>query len=128
MKQEAWILLLFCALLVGACENDKPEAATKPAPSATATAAPIDSKPAGTTALRFTRGMAGPDLTRGSEGVRKPVAACDSPSWAVATDDNVTWGLAIDLVLAVSSAEDGGTPPKARDVALVAKAVPGQKV
>jgi hypothetical protein len=82
----------------------------------------------GTTAARFTRGMAGPDLTRGSEGVRKLIAACDSPSWAVATDDSVTWGLAIDLVLAVSGAEDGGTPPKAKDVSLVTKATPGQKV
>ncbi len=82
----------------------------------------------GTTALRFTRGMAGPDLTRGSEGVRKLIAACDSPSWAVAADENVTWGLVVDLVLAVSGAEDGGTPPKARDVSLVGKAVPGQKV
>lgn len=82
----------------------------------------------GTTAARFTRGMAGPDLTRGSDGVRKLIAACDSPSWAIATDDNVTWGLAIDLVLAVSGAEDGGTPPKAKEVSLVTKATPGQKI
>ncbi len=82
----------------------------------------------GTTAARFTRGMAGPDLTRGSEGVRKLIASCDSPSWTIATDDNVTWGLAIDLVLSVSNPDDGGTPPKAKDVSLAAKATPGQKV
>jgi hypothetical protein len=86
---------------------------------------------AGTKALRFTRGMAGPDLTRGSEGVRKLIASCDASSWAVAADDSVTWGLVVDLVLAVSFAEDGGTPARngsARDVSLVGKAVPGQPV
>ncbi|HEY8076341.1 MAG TPA: hypothetical protein VIF62_19585, partial [Labilithrix sp.] len=69
-----------------------------------------------------------PDLTRGSEGVRKLVAACDAPAWLVASDDAVTWGLVFDLVLAVSGMDDGGTPPRAREVALAAKATPGQKV
>jgi hypothetical protein len=82
----------------------------------------------GATAERFTHGMAGPDLTRGSEGIRKRVLACDSPVWFAAADDNVTWGLVFDLVLAVMRPDDAGLP-KARSVALLTKTpVPGRKV
>jgi hypothetical protein len=82
----------------------------------------------GTNAERFTHGMAGPDLTRGSEGIRKRVLACDSPAWFVAADDNVTWGLVFDLALAVMRPDDAGLP-KARAVALLTKTpVPGRKV
>jgi hypothetical protein len=82
----------------------------------------------GATAERFTHGMAGPDLTRGSEGIRKRVLACDSPTWFVAADDNVTWGLVFDLALAVMRPDDAGLP-KARAVALLTKTpVPGRKV
>lgn len=82
----------------------------------------------GATAERFTHGMAGPDLTRGSEGIRKRVLACDAPAWFAAADDNVTWGLVFDLALAVMRPEDAGLP-KARSVALLTKTpVPGRKV
>jgi len=82
----------------------------------------------GATAERFTHGMAGPDLTRGSEGIRKRVLACDSPVWFAAADDNVTWGLVFDLVVAVMRPDDAGLP-KARGVALLTKPpVPGRKV
>lgn len=82
----------------------------------------------GATAERFTHGMAGPDLTRGSEGIRKRVLACDSPVWFAAADDNVTWGLVFDLVLAVMRPGDAGLP-KQRSVALLTKTpVPGRKV
>jgi len=82
----------------------------------------------GAIAERFTHGMAGPDLTRGSEGIRKRVLACDSPVWFAAADDNVTWGLVFDLVLAVMRPDDAGLP-KARSVALLTKTpVPGRKV
>ena len=77
----------------------------------------IDTWPSsGATAERFTHGMAGPDLTRGSLGIRKRVLACDSPVWFAAADDNVTWGLVFDLVLAVMRPDDAGLP-KARGVA-----------
>jgi len=84
----------------------------------------------GATAERFSRGMAGPDLTRGSEGARKRVLACDAPTWFVSADDSVTWGLAFDLVLAVSGNEDGGAPlGKPRSAALLLETpVPGRKV
>lgn len=82
----------------------------------------------GATAERFTHGMAGPDLTRGSEAIRKRVLACDSPVWFAAADDSVTWGVVFDLVLAVMRPDDAGLP-KARSVALLTKTpVPGRKV
>jgi hypothetical protein len=82
----------------------------------------------GATAARFTRGMAGPDITRGSEGIRKQMAACDVGHWFIAADDGVTWGLLLDLVVAVGEPDDGGAPPRAREVAILAKAVPGRKI
>ena len=82
----------------------------------------------GAAAARFTKGMAGPDITRGSEGVRKLVNACDAPYFAVAGDENVTWGLLVDLALAVRNPDDAGAPTKARDVVLLSKATPGRKV
>lgn len=82
----------------------------------------------GATAERFTHGMAGPDLTRGSEGIRKRLLTCESATWFVSADDNVTWGLVFDLVQAVMHPDDGGLP-KARAVALLGKPpVPGRKV
>lgn len=82
----------------------------------------------GATAERFTHGMAGPDMTRGSEGIRKRVLACDAPVWFAAADDNVTWGLVFDMVIAVMRPDDAGLP-KARSVALLTKTpVPGRKV
>lgn len=81
----------------------------------------------GGTAQRFSRGLAGPDLTRGSEGVKRAMAACESPLWAVSADDAVTWGLVADLVIAVTSAEAGA--PRARELVLLAHApVPGRRV
>jgi|GEM_PF-1397525 len=84
----------------------------------------------GATAERFARGMAGPDLTRGSEGVKKRLLACDAPVWFVGADESVTWGLVYDLVLAVTGNEDGGVPlTKPRSVALLTKTpVPGRKI
>ncbi|MDB4941706.1 MAG: hypothetical protein JWP97_1240 [Labilithrix sp.] len=82
----------------------------------------------GATAERFARGMAGPDITRGSEGVRKRVLACDSPVFFLSSDDAVTWGLTYDLARAVLFPEDAGLP-KARSAAvLVRTPVPGRKV
>ena len=82
----------------------------------------------GATAERFTHGMAGPDLTRGSEGIRKRVLACESSVFFVSADDNVTWGLVFDLARAVLYPEDAGLP-KPRSVSLLVKTpVAGRKV
>lgn len=63
----------------------------------------------GTTAKRFAKGMAGPDLTLGSEGLRKQVAACDTKVAVLGADESVTFGLLFDLALA---AKDGPADPK----------------
>ena len=82
----------------------------------------------GATAERFTHGMAGPDLTRGSEGLRKRVLACESSVFFVSADENVTWGLAFDLARATLYPEDAGLP-KPRSVSLLVKTpVSGRKV
>jgi hypothetical protein len=82
----------------------------------------------GATAERFNRGMAGPDLTRGSEGIRKRLLACESSTWFVSADDSVSWGLVFDLATSVLHPDDGGLP-KPRQVALLTKPpVPGRKV
>src|SRR5262249_10969808 len=83
----------------------------------------------GAAAARFSRGMAGPHLARGSEGVRKAIAAGEPGSWAVSADENVTWGLVVDLVLSVNDPGDAGAPPKTRDVVLLTKTpTPGRRV
>jgi len=82
----------------------------------------------GATADRFTHGMAGPDLTRGSEGLRKRVLACESNVFFVSADEAVTWGLAFDLARATLHPDDGGLP-KPRSVSLLVKTpVSGRKV
>jgi hypothetical protein len=73
--------------------------------------------------------MAGPDITRVSDGVRKLVSACDAPYFFVGADEGVTWGLAADLAIAVLDPEDGGAAAsKVKEVAVVAKATPGRKL
>jgi hypothetical protein len=76
---------------------------------------------AGRSGARFTKGMAGPDMTRASEGIRKLAAACESPLWVASADPEITWGVVADLILAVATPDDGGTPAKTREVAIVAK-------
>lgn len=66
----------------------------------------------GTTARRFAKGMAGPDLTLGSEGFRKAIAACETKVAVVTADESVTWGLVYDLALTTKEDPD----PKTKDV------------
>lgn len=81
----------------------------------------------GTVAKRFAKGMAGPDMTLGSEGLRKVASACESPVALLAADDSVTFGLLFDLALATRESED---PRVAKlKFGLPASAiVPGRKV
>jgi hypothetical protein len=81
----------------------------------------------GATATKYTKGMAGPDITRASDGVRKLVDASDATHLFVGSDEGVTWGLVADLAIAVLHPEDGGTS-KAKEIAVVAKATPGRKL
>ncbi|MEZ4259434.1 MAG: hypothetical protein R3B36_10210 [Polyangiaceae bacterium] len=82
----------------------------------------------GGTATRYARGMAGPDLTLGSAGVRKVAGACDASAWVVSADETVTWGLVVDLVSAVRSPGDAGVM-RAQTLIVPSEApVPGRKV
>ncbi len=73
---------------------------------------------------RFTKGFAGPDMTRGSDGLRTIAAACDSTLYFVAADDSIKWGVVFDLALAAKSGDF-----KPTSVVVVTKTpVPGKKV
>jgi hypothetical protein len=83
----------------------------------------------GATATKYTKGMAGPDITRASDGVRKLVGACDATHFFVGADEGVTWGLVADLAIAVLDPEDGGAATaKAKEVVVLSKATPGRKL
>ncbi len=81
----------------------------------------------GTTAKRFAKGMAGPDLTLGSEGFRKGVNACESGIAILAADESVTWGLVFDLALATKDSPDS-KKLMALKFDLASDAVAGRKV
>lgn len=79
-------------------------------------------------ATRYAKGMAGPDMTLGSAGVRKVAQSCDSPLWIVSADDSVDWGLAFDLALSVRKGDDAETV-RAPGLTLPHETpVPGRKV
>ena len=83
----------------------------------------------GGTARRFTKGFAGPDMTLGTDAVRKAASACDSPVWFVAADDAMTWGLVFDLATMARAGDEGGAPLKPTNVGVLTDApVPGRKV
>lgn len=83
----------------------------------------------GATATKYTKGMAGPDITRASDGMRKLASACDATHIFVSGDEGVTWGLVADLAIAVLEPEDGGAAAsKTKEIAVVAKATPGRKL
>jgi hypothetical protein len=87
--------------------------------------AAIDVWPAGgATAKRIIKGLAGPDMTLGSEAVRKQATSCTAPELVIGADDVLTWGLVFDLATTAVQA------PGARvsTAVLVTNAVPGRKV
>jgi hypothetical protein len=87
--------------------------------------AAIDVWPAGGgTAKRLIRGLAGPDVTLGTEAVRKQGSACASSELVVGGDDAMTWGLVFDL--AMNSLHAPGARTSA--AVLVTGVVPGRKV
>lgn len=80
---------------------------------------------------RYSKGMAGPDNTLGSAGIRKVIDACSAPAWGLTADDTVTWGLVVDLALAVMNVEDAGPPGRTgpREIVLLPTSiVAGRKV
>jgi hypothetical protein len=85
----------------------------------------IDVWPAGGgTAKRVIKGMAGPDMTLGTEAVEKQASVCGAPELVVGSDDRLTWGLVFDL--ATMSLRAPGT--RMSTAVLVTNAVPGRKL
>jgi hypothetical protein len=83
----------------------------------------------GGTGKRFTKGFAGPDMTLGTDAVRRAASSCDSSVWFVSADDAMIWGLVYDLATIARGADDGGASLKPSSVSVLLKApVPGQKV
>lgn len=80
----------------------------------------------GGTAKRQAHGMAGPDMTLGTELVRKQwqAGACGASQLVVGADDAMSWGLVFDL--ATMSLEAPGA--RVNEVLLVRDAVPGRKL
>lgn len=83
----------------------------------------------GGTGDHFTKGMAGPDMTRGVAGAQKLANACaESFVWAVTAEESITWGLVFDLAVTAMGAFDGGKPMRATQVDVLPEGVAGRKV
>jgi hypothetical protein len=78
----------------------------------------------GGTAKRVIRGMAGPDMTLGTEAVQKQASTCGAPVLLVGGDERFTWGLIFDL--ATMSLGMPGMGP--RGAVLTTNAVPGRRL
>jgi hypothetical protein len=86
--------------------------------------AAIDVWPAGGgKAKRVIKGMAGPDMTLGTEAVRKAWSGCTASELVFGADEKMTWGLAFDL--ATQSLQLPGA--RASSAVLVGDAFPGHK-
>jgi hypothetical protein len=87
--------------------------------------AAIDVWPAGGgTAKRIIKGLAGPDMTLGTEAMRKQWTGCGASELVVGADDVLTWGLVFDLATAGTQA--AGVHPST--AVLVTNPVPGRKL
>jgi hypothetical protein len=75
-------------------------------------------------AKKVFKGLAGPDMTLGTDAVRAVGAQCDASVLVVGADEGMTWGLIFDL------ATQGLGAPGARASAavLVTSAIPGRKL
>ncbi|HEY1691930.1 MAG TPA: hypothetical protein VGG39_07200 [Polyangiaceae bacterium] len=87
--------------------------------------ASIDVWPAGGgTAHRVIKGLAGPDMTLGTEALRRQWSSCGSPELVIGGDDAMTFGLVFDL--ARNALEAAGT--RISTTVLVTNVSPGRKV
>jgi hypothetical protein len=77
----------------------------------------------GGTAKRVTKGLAGPDMTLGTEAMRKQWSTCGASELVVGADDLMSWGLVFDLARA--ALEASGT--HVTTTVLVTNASPGRK-
>ncbi len=79
----------------------------------------------GATAQRFSHGFAGPDITLGSNALRKLANDCEGKFDFVSGDDTIKWGVVFDLAVAAAT---GGTIKATSTVVLTKAAVPGRKI
>jgi hypothetical protein len=87
--------------------------------------AAIDVWPAGGgTARRIIKGLAGPDMTLGTEAMRKQWTGCGASELVLGADDLLSWGLVFDL--ATAGIQASGTHPSV--AVLVTDVVPGRKL
>lgn len=75
-------------------------------------------------AKRIIRGLAGPDVTLGTDAVRAQWAGCGASVIALGGEDTMTWGLVFDL--GTSALQAPGS--RASSAVLVSGAVPGRKI
>jgi hypothetical protein len=85
----------------------------------------IDVWPAGGgAAQRLNKGLAGPDITLGTEAVARLSGACTAGEVIVGADDHFPWGLVFDLATIALQTR----PSHATAVILTTNAVPGRKL
>ncbi len=85
----------------------------------------IDVWPAGgQVAKRINKGLAGPDMTLGTEAVLGVSGSCPATEIIVGADDHFPWGLVFDLATSATKAHGSRT----NAVILTTTAVPGKKV
>jgi len=75
-------------------------------------------------AKRINKGLAGPDMTLGTEAVRTAGARCDASELVVGAEDPMTWGLVFDLATMALHAPGA----RVNRGVLVTTAVPGRKL
>jgi hypothetical protein len=78
----------------------------------------------GATAHRVNKGLAGPDMTLGTEAVQHQSGTCSATDLIVGGDDHFPWGVVFDL--ATSAVQARGSRTTA--VVLTTNAVPGRKL
>jgi hypothetical protein len=87
--------------------------------------AAIDVWPAGGgVARRVIKGLAGPDITLGTEAMRRQWTRCGAAELVVGADDVLPWGLVFDLAMAAVQASG----PHPSVAVLVTNAVPGRRL
>lgn len=77
-------------------------------------------------AMKYQKGMAGPDMTSTINGVSKPIAACETNVLVVSGHESVEWALTFDIAQLVSAAN----PPLKTNKFLLPREtpVPGQAI
>jgi hypothetical protein len=75
-------------------------------------------------AKRILHGLAGPDITLGTDAVRERNGSCLAPELVVGADDAMSWGLVFDLATSALTAPGARTS----SAYLVTSASPGRKV